>query len=193
MSKKPTIYLIHGFNVDDKGAGTVDRFAPYLEVEGFTVVSIDYGHTMLAGVRLCNNKLARTIANMAEPGSIIIGHSNGCSIIHRAVRFGAKFSQCVYINPALNRHATIGEYDAPFKMHVYHSPSDWVVKFARLLPFHLWGDMGAVGYKGDDRRYVSYNKQADATISSKSHSDVFDDDKFDTFARRVVRDLGFAE
>ena len=75
------------------------------------------------------------------------------------------------------------------KVHVWHSPSDKAVRFARWLPRHPWGKMGAVGYKGKDTRYVNYDKQNDYEVSSRSHGDMFDDDKLPFFGPLIVEEL----
>ena len=58
-------YLVHGFNVKDAGAGTVDRLVPHLTHAGFKCIELDYGYFNLLRVRLCNKAVARTIAAKA--------------------------------------------------------------------------------------------------------------------------------
>ncbi|KKL96041.1 hypothetical protein LCGC14_1848480, partial [marine sediment metagenome] len=68
----------------------------------------------------------------------------------------------------------------------WHSPSDKALRVARWLPFHTWGRMGAVGYKGDDPSYVNYNKEDDFERSSSLHGDVFDPPKLKYFGPLIV-------
>lgn len=177
-------YLLHGFNVKDRGAGSVDKLFPYLVQAGYEPVELDYFRKGRIGVRLCNKGMANIIAQTVEPGSIAIGHSNGCAIIHMATHFGAGFSQVVYINPALNNDLVPGAQVGKF--HVWHSPSDKAVRLAKFIPGSLWGNMGAVGYRGDDMRAANYNKEDDYAMSSDSHSDVFNDDLLAYFAPKMI-------
>lgn len=182
-----TAYLIHGFNVSDNGAGTIDKFAPLLKQRGYIVKNVDYGYNFLARVKLCNKNYARFLSEIAEPESLIIGHSNGCAIALLASQMGAPFSQMVFINPALNRNVKIGP--EVHDVHVWHSPGDIAVKAASLIPSSIWGDMGAHGYTGDDYRVKNYNKQDNYMISSKSHSDMFEPAKFEFFAPLILNEV----
>lgn len=182
---KKVVYLVHGFNVRDKGAGTVDRLGRFFERAGYKVKQFDYLWAGLLRVRLCNKGLAYAFSKLVEPGSIAVGHSNGCAIIHEAAQSGAYFQQVVYINPALDKSASLGPRVRC--AHVWHSPSDKPVRLAAYLPKHSWGKMGAVGYKGDDSRYLNYNKEDDYDLSSCEHSDVFEMLKLNYFGPKIVQ------
>jgi len=197
-----TAFLVHGFNVKDSGQNTTDKLAPYLSFTGYRVVELDYFWTGLMGVRLCNKKIANVIAQMshlAEGKVIAFGHSNGCAILQAASLFGANFDQLVFINPALNRRAKIGQ-NVKY-IHVWHSPSDTVVKLAKYIPNHKWGSMGAVGYQGEDSRFFNYDKEDSKlwtgpegeSYSSRSHSDVFSDRNLGYFAPRMEYAIRHAE
>ena len=196
-----TALLVHGFNVKDGGAHTTDKLRPYLESAGYRVVELDYNWTGLIGVRLCNAKLAKVIARMTDlvPGKLIaIGHSNGCAILQAASMRGAKFDQLVFINPALNSKARIGEQVR--YIHVWHSPHDKAVTFARFLPFHKWGNMGAVGYRGKDPRFFNYDKESGRWVypdgepaKSASHSDVFEQPLLGFFSGRIIHAVEYAD
>lgn len=177
--------LLHGFNVSDEGAHTVGRLAPYFEAAGFEVKRPRYGWCGLLGVRFMNRRFARLIADLAEPGDVVVGHSNGCAIAADAADIGAPISQLVLINPALDADRRFAPQVQ--RVHVWHSPSDGPVTFAKFLPWHAWGDMGAVGYRGPfDPRVSSYNKENGYQVSSSAHSDVFEPGKLEFFAPRIV-------
>ena len=180
-------YLVHGFNVSDGGEKTTDTLRPYAEQAGYRVVEFDYRHAGLLSVRLCDKKLAMAFSNLAEPGSIAIGHSNGCAIVHLAAQYGAQFDQVVYINPALNRDAELAPQVRA--AHVWHSPSDKPVRLARWLPNHVWGKMGATGYTGEDERYINYNKEHDYGMISRTHSDVFSPEILAFYGPRIFAAL----
>lgn len=189
MPTHRTIWLVHGFNVADGGAGTVGRLTPYLQAAGFTVKPFRYGWRGLLGVRFGNGGIARLLNDAMNPGDLAIGHSNGCAIIHRAAKnYGAPFGPIAYLNPALDRDALL----PPQIPHlaVWHSPSDRPVAWARWLPFHPWGDMGADGYRGYyDPRITNHNKQTDYPLSSRTHSDVFSPALLPTFAPLIIESL----
>lgn len=170
------IYLLHGFNVSDGGAGSIDKLKPYLRGE---VCEFDYGWVGLLGVRFGNKSRAKSLAAMVKPGDVGIGHSNGCAILHLASHLGAPFRKLVYINPVLDADAEPGPQVE--SCDVWHSPSDAPVRFASWLPWHTWGSMGAEGFKGSDERITNYNKQNDFAMSSFGHSDVFRDDRIGYF------------
>jgi pimeloyl-ACP methyl ester carboxylesterase len=178
--------LIHGFNVRDEGNSTVGTLVPYLQAAGFHVKRPRYGWRGLLGVRYLNDTFSQLIADLSEPGDTLIGHSNGCAIAVQAVeKTEHEFDRLVLINPALD-----SDYLFPSnvrRIDVWHSPSDAPVRFAKLLPWHSWGDMGAVGYRGlYDPRVRSFNKENGFEVSSSSHSDVFAPGKVEFFAPIIV-------
>ncbi len=180
------VILIHGFNVRDGGNATVGKLRPFFEQAGFSVMQPRYGWTFLLGVRLLDKRFATLVADLTEPGDVYVGHSNGCCIAQLAAEMGAPVSQMVYINPALDRDTFLPRHVG--RLHVWHSPADGPVRFARWLPWHRWGDMGAVGYQGPhDTRVINYNKQEDyPQVSSIAHSDVFEHGKLQFFAPKIV-------
>lgn len=184
--------LVHGF-ASKGGKGSTDLLRPYFEAAGYQVAELDYRWTGLIGVRTCNKKLAQSWAGwcriVASHATEIIGvgHSNGCAILRASAWLGAPFTQLVFINPALNTKGKKTRIGPLVRwVHVWHSPSDKAVRVARWLPRHPWGRMGAVGYKGNDPRWINYNKQDDFRVSSRSHGDVFDADKLAFFGPRIV-------
>jgi len=182
------VILLHGFNVSDEGERTVGRLQPYFEQAGYVVRRPRYGWLGLLGVRVLNKRFARLLADLAEPGDVVVGHSNGCAIAVEAADLGAPFSQLVLINPALDSDRVFAPQIQ--RVHIWYSPSDTPVAFARLLPWHAWGDMGAVGYRGPyDPRVSSYNKENGYAISSSGHSDVFEPNKLKFFAPAILKSL----
>lgn len=182
-----TVLLVHGF-ASKGGRGSTDTLRPYFEKAGYRVYELDYTYSLLPTLTRANKKLALSWVGWAKAMSdlqkdltgethlIGVGHSNGCPILRLSSWLGAPFTQLVFINPALNtkgKKTRVGK--TVERVHVWHSPSDRAVRVARWIPFHTWGMMGAVGYKGDDPVYYpNYDKQNDFEVSSNEHSDVFD-------------------
>lgn len=127
--------------------------------------------------------MAANNAQKAGYAIVAVGHSNGCAIIHRATTlYDASISRCIYINPALKKDlAPALQVD---RFDVWHSPDDKPVKWSKWLPkseARPWGEMGAVGYTGSDKRGFNHNKQDDFPVVSREHSDMFDVDKLAYF------------
>lgn len=153
------VATVHGFNVRDYGARSTDRLHPGLRAEGHRVIDIDYGWLGLLGVRLYSDRISKRIAHKAfnEPCNVLIGHSNGCALIHSALWYmrriwspqelAEKVQRVIYISPALNRGAPCPPWMMG-KIHVLHSERDDTVKLADLLWCHPWGSMGARGAEG---------------------------------------------
>lgn len=163
-----TIVLAHGFNVKDGGKETIDKLLPYLK--NHTVLQADYGFFGLFGVRFFNKNIASVVAGMTPYGAIGIGHSNGSDILLEACRAGANFSRLILINPALDRDTEFPD-GMLARIDVLHNKDDRVVDTARLFLFHPWGDMGRVGYTGNDKRVR--NHETKALFNASGHSDVF--------------------
>lgn len=182
------VILLHGFNVRDGGQQSIGRLRPYLQAAGFDDIRIPgYGFVHLLGTAGFNDNLAPLIAGLSNPGDILIAHSNGCALGYRAIRdHGATFDHLVFINPALRPRLPFP--GGPKTIQVWHSRSDLAVAAARLTSwFTLWGNMGAVGYRGPhDVRVANYDKQRRFAKSSRSHSDVFSDDLLPFFGPLIV-------
>ena len=187
--RRPLAILVHGFNVWDGGRATVGKLRPFLSARDIPFISINYGHVGLIGTRLKNNKIARRVANAVRTATaagyrpVLIGHSNGCAIIHLALGLlslegrlcplRACLVDAIYINPALRKSPQV--YKTVKRLMVWHSPSDKPVRWSKWLPrsnARPWGEMGATGFVGHDERVTNHNKEL-MTPPSKSHSDLF--------------------
>lgn len=186
---KTHVISIHGFNVVDAGRKTVAHVLPFFYKRGCSTEIFDYGFLNLLNPRWRNQKIANKLSERVRELNnigykvVIVAHSNGCTITH--LTSDCTIDNAVYINPALDRWR-------PFpntieKADVWHSPSDRVLWLSRLLPFHRWGDMGALGYMGIyDERVTNYNKEFSFKVSSKKHSDMFKGEKLKFFGPLIV-------
>lgn len=190
-NRRPTVWLVHGFNVKDGGAGSIAKLKPYYEAAGFEVKLFRYGWTALLMIfpftaRLLNRRLARLLADVIRPGDILGGHSNGALICKLSGDLGAPIGILIIINGAIDSDVTFAPQIG--RIQIWYSPSDKPVTFARILPRHPWGDMGAIGYRGPyDARVDAYNKENGFPVSSKEHSDVFKPRIIDFFAPLIVK------
>ena len=151
------VYLIHGFNVKDGGAGTTDSIRPYLEEKGLVVKEVDYGFFHRIRVRLCNDGLAKVIAELVKPDSTCIAHSNGGNLAWKACEYGAPFKNVILVNPALDADKVIAKQVE--NVQVWYSPNDFWTGIAKYIPLSDWGEQGRTGYTGPlDSRYTQFNE-----------------------------------
>lgn len=146
--------LCNGFN-EDGDFKTIDNLVPCIP-ESDNIQYADYGDFKFLGVRFFNDNVASILAGMANPDSIGIGHSNGCAILTQACWLTDKIKTLVLINPALDNDTA---FPATVEnVLVYFNPYDDVVKASKFLAFHDWGDMGRVGYTGNDINVAGYGR-----------------------------------
>jgi len=173
------IWLVHGFNVKDRGKNTVQKLGQKLkerislDVENFT-----YGWTGLFGASFYSDNFATSLANLTDEGDIAIGHSNGCNVIHQAAEQGGTFRQTFFIAPALDRSTTF-----PLNVeecHVLHSKRDKVLYLGSLIPFHPWGTMGKYG--AIPEKY----KNIDCTPRVSGHSNYFSEENLEWLSNLIT-------
>ena len=171
------IHAIHGFNVRDRGEGTVLALAAHLlplirHPQPIQLIPCGFGFRFLVRVRLGTRRRAREIASRIRPGDIVIAHSDGCNIADLAAQAlpASHKITLIYVNPALNR--TMPLAPSVRRCLVYSCPTDLPVRLARWLPLHRWGDMGAFGPARPDPRYISIPYAA-LGLAPQGHSGVF--------------------
>lgn len=160
------VHLAHGFNVSDRGLGSVGRLRPHLEHAGMQHRVLSYPWTRLLTLRANNRWAVEELADRVQPGDGFIAHSNGCWIGMQAAEIGAPLAWMIFVNPALHQHHEIPEH--VYEVLVYHSAGDIAVRagrwwryLTRLAPWrwcnpHHFGAMGAVGYQGRDSRIRNF-------------------------------------
>lgn len=137
------ILLVHGIYSKEGESSVWNMKAPLEQVTGLPVVVFEYGFMHPVQARFENPAIAHRLADVMEPGDIIVNHSNGAAVTYLAtMKFGARPSGVVMINPALD------EWRMPVCdwAHVYHNEFDDVVWWSRLLIGNVWGEMGRVGF-----------------------------------------------
>ena len=155
--------LVHGFNVKNRGATTVDKLVCYIELSGHEVDKDegDYGYFNLLMIRLFRKKqrkaVIKRLAEAFKTADVIVTHSNGAHFATLALeQLPVKLNRSkviVHISPALNSSTPIP--NAVKAQLVLHTPHDGWVKLSSFLPLHPWGKMGARGYTGDDIRNLN--------------------------------------
>lgn len=177
--------LVHGFNVSDRGVGTVGQVAQTIEKAGWRLGRFPYGKLGFLGVRFFNDNLAHALASciMDNEYTTIVGHSNGCALIHQALwvahEFGCHQVNVIYISPALNRNAPLSP--CVTRCHVLSTPKDWATRASAAIPFHTWGSMGAKGPAGYEQRYIH-----EPCPEVNGHSDWFKPPALDGTTRPLI-------
>ena len=194
---KRLVFLVHGF-WSPRGRNETDHLRPYFERAGYRVEEWDRTREGLVKVHLTLGDVAYGLRRFAlfahEHGWKVyaVGHSHGAKIIQIASlpyfresweEFpGAPFEQITLIDAALDNDAKFGEYMK--KIHVYYSKRDWILQVARAI-IPMWGNLGAVGYKGTDKRVINHEFQG-ALI--KPHNRFFEDKFLATASQFVIGD-----
>jgi len=178
------IVLIHGFNVKDGGANTVDRLAPGLIKAGHycEMDEADYGFFNLWKVRFRKHSAIVRIAKACETADVVIDHSNGANFENKALKLLDHHDKeyiVIRLSPALNRKTSAA--NNVVHCSVFHTKTDFWVWLSGFIPFHPWGRQGQFGYKGSDIRM----ENRDVTDIIRKHSDYFKDENVD----RVVKEI----
>lgn len=178
-------FLLHGFNVSDGGVSTVGRLLPLLPDSKVW----SYGWLGLFGVRFFNGRIARMLADSLTDGCVVVGHSNAAAIIHRALQLDncPSIKRVVLIRPALDSSVEFG--DKVERVDVFHHHDDLPVSMSRFIPCHEWGDMGAVGYEGDELNVFNHDSSVLFGEYAGHHS-AFANESFGAFAKYLVRLMG---
>lgn len=152
--KRVKIILVHGIHTSRKPA--TSQLAPCIReyfVERGIEVDIEihrYGYA-LALPRFIgdwlNEKRAATLAKRvpADGITVVVGHSNGCTIAHILQKLHRRLAGIVLFQPALDNDVAFTGADHAL---VVYNERDDVVEQSRLARFSSWGNMGRVGYRG---------------------------------------------
>ena len=164
---RPSAHFIHGA-FDGDGEHHIDWLAPFFAARGFEpITGFDYGWTGIFSAMVFNERIARMLAAEVAPGDIGVGHSNGCAILKDAADMGAPFHELILLNPALDNSVTFAPQLK--RIHVFYSPSEIPTEIARYLPLHPWGNMGRVGYRGNDPRVINVDLESAYQFPAHGH------------------------
>ena len=181
-------FLLHGFNDPTAGKNNVDKCGPYLEVgdDKVDVDEMDYGYYSYVSVRLRKRPAILRIVNAInavpeDVNVVVICYSNGANYLRKALPYLNRSVEVVFCSAALNSKAKFHENMS--KGWNFHIKSDMAIRLAALIPFHVWGSMGAMGYKGDDLRIMNL----DYTDIASRHGGMFKDEVIGFFTSKVMR------
>ena len=167
------VHLIHG--IRSQGQCTVDDLLPYLSQ--WEVAYPDYGYIVELETPFVNQIIVGTLLPYIGQDDVLIGHSNGCALIYEAMQKLQKVGGAVFINAALERGIT--RPPSWPGIDVYFNSGDKVTEAAAIgaqlgIVDRDWGEMGHVGYSGNDPLIVNIDcgEQRNMPVVS-GHSDLF--------------------
>lgn len=168
----PTVHLVPGIHTSDPYEN-IGKLKVYFHDAGFEdVVVHSYGFLLFFLARFKNPGIAERMKKFVKPGDIIVGYSNGALIGKMIADDGIRLGGLVLINPAIDQDVRFPK-NVPW-IHVYYNDGDDMVALSSILPFHPWGDMGRVGYRGPwDGRVRKFNFGR-GVPKTDGHSDIFD-------------------
>lgn len=154
-----TIYLVHGWWTRGE---SMDRLGLSLRSRGYRVRYLRYGKVFWRWrlIQRIFDALTGFLAHHSDwqDGDVIVAHSNGCNIAHKAMRLGLAPSQCVFLSPALDECIHTDDYSPDVgKVHVWYTRRDFAVWLARFVLNSDWGAMGRYGYRGSDPRFCNHD------------------------------------
>lgn len=144
------VVIIHGANFTDADKSKFRMLARGFIANNFEVVIPSYGFlpAVLIGLfSFIDNRIANTISSFVHEDDILVGHSNGGTLAY-LISKKIKVRGVILINPALEPDLVP---NADF-VHVYFTPDDVPTRLSAIVPFSIWGNMGAKGYLGTDAR-----------------------------------------
>lgn len=166
------VVFLHGLQTSKRDR-RLHRLASAFHREGFCVFLPTYGYIpfFFGGIaQWLDRRIADSLAVFIDDDDILVGHSNGATIIYMIAK-RVRIKGAILINAALEPNLAP---EASF-VHVYFNEGDWVTRLAALLPVHLWGEMGATGYTGEQENVLSINQGEPPTglPALSGHSDIF--------------------
>jgi hypothetical protein len=150
------VVLLRGIRSD--GENDVGVLGVRLERMGWEVTMVDLEMTKILTSR--NSKLTRKnleiMRLVCRPGDHVVAHSNGARLAWYAMQTGFRFGRCAFFGPALDGDVVfpVGAYES---VDVWHNLFDLPVWLGSLRPWHRWGAMGALGYRGISPRVVNHS------------------------------------
>jgi pimeloyl-ACP methyl ester carboxylesterase len=145
------IIIVHGIHTNDD-AGWMTTLAQTFTGYDFNVKVFTYGYAYAVLTRWQNPSRAKKLAEMIQPGDIVLGHSNGGCLAWMAAMLGAPIGGAILINPALDSNRIMPPHVK--WVNLYPNRHDEMVLIAKLFYKHPWGAQGRDGIKYPDPRYL---------------------------------------
>lgn len=177
------ITIVHGIHTND-----TDGWMYYIR-DRFTEAGWDarvwtYGNVNALTTRLFNPGRADNLAAILEPGEVVLGHSNGCTLTYMASQ-KVPLGGAILLNPALDRDKVVAP-PCPW-INLYKNKFDVAVKLAGFIPKHPWGPQGREGLLIDDSRYYTVETSEEYPFAI-GHSGILEPEKLPFWTGRIIED-----
>lgn len=188
-------HFIHGFNVWDGGAASVDKLIPYFQAKCFDIGDHDYGWVGPMLLRSKNDQVVEEIREHVKDGDILIGHSNGCLICWQLVTdCGIKPAAVICIQAALRKDT---EWPKGTPVLNLFNKKDKAVSLGRFWarfwsvanPFrdrHGWGAAGRHGFTKAQPMVINWNTDK-PPVRAQGHSGVFETEPLQYWGLKSVQ------
>ena len=186
---KPRVIIVHGIHTNDN-AGWMRYLEWRFLQNGWRTYVHTYGYARAILTRWQNPGRAEALADLIEPGDVVLGHSNGGCLAWMAAELGAPMAGAILLNPALDRDKLM----APQVqwVNLYTNRFDEAVPWAEMLfrGSHPWGTQGRDGISVPDvprYRVVETSIPRVDAPAVRGHSAILATDALPAWSNVIVR------
>lgn len=190
---KPRILIVHGIHhtTNESAPDWMDHLVSAFRDTGWDAAKWTYGYAyaLLTGIQ--NPGRAKKLAELIQPGDVVLGHSNGCCLAWMAAELGAPIGGAILLNPALDCDKVMAK-QVPW-VNLYANHYDEAVPLTefpvlRKLFFSTpWGEQGRNGISVKDDRYQTVWTDSEPP-RVYGHSGVLAPGAISVWASRMIRD-----
>ena len=181
---KPRLLIVHGIHTND-AAGWMDHMVTAFNDAGWDAAKWTYGYAYAMLTRVQNPWRASKLADLIQPGDIVLGHSNGACLAWMAAELGAPMGGAILLNPALDTDKVMAK-QVPW-VNLYVNSQDEAVPWAKAFVGHPWGSQGRDGIAVRDLRYQTvWTDQEPPRVYG--HSGVLTPSAISPWTERFIRD-----
>jgi len=185
--------IVHGIHTNTSKAAWMDYVANKFFENGWCAHKFNYGYAVGLLTRYQNHERAMKLASIILPGDVVLGHSNGGTLIDLAANMGAPIEGAILLNPALDEDRVMPEQVK--WVNLYPNRHDVAVKISALFLAHQWGAQGHNGISREDARYTTtftddlhYLSNGSELPMLKGHSDIIHPYNLPAWTERIIED-----
>lgn len=164
--------------LDSSGKHSTDKLLSHLQ-NTYLLDTVDYNYKPVKAFNLITklkyktknyqtelSQNLQTYINQLPYPPNIVAHSFGCLLVIKSLLLGAKVNNIFLFSPSVESDEIINTTGVLNNAYIIYHPNDLVLKTAKLLKFHDFGDMGTRGYDypGDTIKNVRYSQKEDVTL-----------------------------
>jgi hypothetical protein len=164
--------------LDSSGKKSTDKLLSYLQ-NTYLLDTIDYNYKPLKTFNLITklkyksknyqlelSQNLHTYVNQISYPPNIVAHSFGCLLVIKALSLGMKVNNIFLFSPSVESDEIINTTGIINNAYIIYHPNDLILKTAKLLKFHDFGDMGTKGYDYPENtiKNVRYSQKEDVSL-----------------------------